>query len=129
MKKIVHTEKAPKAIGPYNQAVIAKRSGLVFTSGMIGIDPKSGELAGTDITGQARQVFENLREVLSAAGCGFENVIKSTLFLKNISDFNAVNAVYAEHFSADFPARSTVEVSRMPKDALLEIDMIAQLRE
>jgi 2-iminobutanoate/2-iminopropanoate deaminase len=127
MKKIVHTEKAPKAIGPYNQAVIETKSGLVFTSGQIGMDPKSGELVGPEVKAQAHQVLNNLKEVLVAAGCGFENVVKSTIYLKNIGDFAVVNAVYAEHFIRDFPARSTVEVARLPKDALVEIEMIAQL--
>jgi 2-iminobutanoate/2-iminopropanoate deaminase len=125
MKKIVHTEKAPRALGPYSQAVIETKSGLVFTSGQIGIDPKTGELVGPDPVSQARQVLENLKEVLAAAGCSFENVIKNTLYLKNISDFAAVNAIYAEYFNRDFPGRSTVEVARLPKDALVEIDMIA----
>jgi 2-iminobutanoate/2-iminopropanoate deaminase len=127
MKKIVHTQKAPQALGTYNQAVIAAHSGLVFTSGQIGIDPKTAELVGPDIVAQAHQVLDNLKEILAAAGCGFENVIKSTIYLKNISDFAAVNAVYAEHFIRDFPGRSTVEVARLPKDALLEIEMIAAL--
>jgi 2-iminobutanoate/2-iminopropanoate deaminase len=127
MKKIVHTEKAPKAIGPYNQAVIETKSGLVFTSGQIGMDPISGELVGPEVKAQAHQVLSNLKEVLAAAGCGFENVVKSTIYLKNIADFAVVNAVYAEHFIRDFPARSTVEVARLPKDALVEIEMIAQL--
>ncbi|HBC46831.1 MAG TPA: reactive intermediate/imine deaminase [candidate division Zixibacteria bacterium] len=127
MKKIVHTEKAPQALGPYNQAIIETRSGLVFTSGQIGIDPKTGELAGSDPVAQAHQVLNNLKEVLAAAGCSFENVIKSTIYLKNISDFAAVNSVYVEYFIRDFPVRSTVEVAGLPKDALLEIEMIAAL--
>jgi 2-iminobutanoate/2-iminopropanoate deaminase len=125
MKKIVHTEKAPEAIGPYNQVIIETESGLVFTSGQIGMDPKSGELVSPDVVEQAHQIFANLKAVLAAAGCGFEHVIKSTIYLKNISDFSAVNAVYAEHFIKDFPARSTIEVARLPKDALVEIEMIA----
>jgi 2-iminobutanoate/2-iminopropanoate deaminase len=125
MKKIVHTEKAPEAIGPYNQAIIETKSGLVFTSGQIGMDPETGDLVSGDVVEQAHQVFANLKEVLAVAGCGFEHVIKSTIYLKNISDFTAVNAVYAEHFIRDFPARSTVEVARLPKDALVEIEMIA----
>jgi 2-iminobutanoate/2-iminopropanoate deaminase len=127
MKKIVHTKNAPKAIGPYNQAIIETKSGLVFTSGQIGMDPNSGELVGPEVKAQAHQVLHNLKEVLAAAGCGFENVVKSTIFLKNIADFTVVNAVYAEHFIRDFPARSTVEVARLPKDALVEIEMIAQI--
>jgi 2-iminobutanoate/2-iminopropanoate deaminase len=125
MKKIVHTEKAPEAIGPYNQAIIETASGLVFTSGQIGMDPKTGELVSSDVVEQAHRVFANLKEVLAVAGCGFQDVIKSTIYLKNISDFAAVNAVYAEHFIRDFPARSTVGVAQLPKDALVEIEMIA----
>jgi 2-iminobutanoate/2-iminopropanoate deaminase len=125
MKKIVYTEKAPRALGPYNQAVIGTGNGLIFTSGQLGIDPKTGELAGPNIIAQAHQVLNNLKEILAAAGCGFENVIKSTIYLKNISDFAEFNAVYAEHFIIDCPARSTVEVARLPKDALVEIEMIA----
>jgi 2-iminobutanoate/2-iminopropanoate deaminase len=126
MKKIVHTEKAPQAIGPYNQAIIETANGLVFTSGQIGMDPMSGELVSSDVKAQAHQVLSNLKEVLLAAGCDFNNVIKSTIYLKNIGDFSVVNSVYAEHFIKDFPARSTVEVARLPKDALVEIEMIAQ---
>jgi 2-iminobutanoate/2-iminopropanoate deaminase len=125
MKKIVHTEKAPQAIGPYNQAVIETVSGLVFTSGQIGMDPQNGEIVSSDVKAQAHQVLKNLKEVLSAAGCDFGKVIKSTIYLKNIEDFSVVNSVYAEHFVKDFPARSTVEVARLPKDALVEIEMIA----
>jgi 2-iminobutanoate/2-iminopropanoate deaminase len=127
MKKIVHTEKAPQAIGPYNQAIIETVSGLVFTSGQIGMDAISGELISRDVKIQAHQVLNNLKEVLAAAGCDFGNVIKSTIYLKNIADFSVVNSVYAEHFIKDFPARSTVEVARLPKDALVEIEMIAQI--
>lgn len=127
MKKIVHTEKAPQAIGPYSQAIVETASGLVFTSGQIGMDPVTGDLVSPDVTAQAHQVFSNLRAVLSAAGCGFEHVVKSTIYLKNISDFSAVNKVYADHFIKDFPARSTVEVARLPKDALVEIEMIAKI--
>jgi 2-iminobutanoate/2-iminopropanoate deaminase len=129
MKKIVHTEKAPQAIGPYNQAVIETTSGLIFTSGQIGMNPKTGELVSPNVEAQAHQVLTNLKEVLIAAGCGFEDVVKSTIYLKDISDFGVVNAVYAEHFIKDFPARSTVEVARLPKDALVEIEMIALIRK
>ena len=127
MKKIVQTEKAPQAIGPYSQAIVETASGLVFTSGQIGMDPATGELVGPDITAQAHQVLNNLEAVLRAAGCGFEHVVKSTIYLKNIADFAAVNKVYADHFIKDFPARSTVEVARLPKDALVEIEMIARI--
>jgi 2-iminobutanoate/2-iminopropanoate deaminase len=126
MKKIVHTQDAPEPIGPYNQAIIETASGLVFTSGQIGMDPGSGELISHDVVEQAHRVFANLKAVLAAAGCGFEHVIKSTIYLKNIGDFSAVNEVYAEHFIKDFPARSTLEVARLPKDALVEIELVAK---
>jgi len=127
MKKIIHTDHAPKALGPYNQAIIDSQTGLLFTAGQIGIDPGSGELVGADAQHQAQQVFRNLRAVLEEAGCGFEDVLKSTIFLKNIDDFTAVNEVYAEHFIRDFPARSTVEVAKLPKDALVEIEFVARI--
>ena len=127
MKKIVSTSQAPQAIGPYNQAVIDPKLGLLFTSGQIGMDPQTGQLVGTDINSQTVRVFKNLKAVLEAGGCGFENVIKSTIFLKDMNDFTAVNEIYAEYFIKDFPARSTVEVARLPKDALVEIEMIASI--
>ncbi|OGC91503.1 MAG: reactive intermediate/imine deaminase [candidate division Zixibacteria bacterium RBG_16_53_22] len=127
MKKIIHTDRAPTALGPYNQAIIDAETGLLFTAGQIGIDPRSGELAGSDARGQAQQVFRNLRAVLEEAGCGFEDVLKSTIFLKNIDDFTPVNEVYAEHFIRDFPARSTVEVAKLPRNALVEIEFVARV--
>jgi 2-iminobutanoate/2-iminopropanoate deaminase len=127
MKKIIHTDRAPQALGPYNQAVIDRETGLLFTAGQIAIEPQSGTLVGADARAQAVQVFGNLRAVLEAAGCGFADVVKSTIFLKNIDDFDAVNEVYAEHFVRDFPARSTVEVARLPKGALVEIEFIARV--
>lgn len=127
MKKIVSTSQAPKAIGPYNQAIIEPKLGLLFTSGQIGMDPQTGQLVGNDIHSQTVRAFTNLKAVLEAGGCGFENVIKSTIFLKNMDDFAAVNEIYAEHVIKDFPARSTVEVARLPKDALVEIEMIASI--
>jgi 2-iminobutanoate/2-iminopropanoate deaminase len=125
MKKIVHTDKAPEAIGPYSQAVIEPKSGLIFTAGQIAMDPSTGELIAGDITDQARRVFENLKNVLKAAGCGFENVLKATVFMKDMGDFSKVNTVYSEYFKGDFPARSAVEVARLPKDVLVEIELIA----
>jgi len=127
MKKIVSTTGAPRAIGPYNQAVIETNTGLLFTAGQIGMDPRTGELVSPDVSEQAHQVFRNLKAVLEEAGCDFSHVIKSTIYLKNLDDFAAVNSVYAEHFIKDFPARSTVEVARLPKDALVEIEMIASV--
>ncbi len=127
MKKTVHTDNAPKAIGPYSQAVIDPNSGLVFTAGQIAIDPSTGEIVSGDVADQARQVFENLRNVLQAAGLDFGNVLKATVFLKNMDDFTRVNEVYSQHFKRDFPARSAVEVARLPRDVLLEIEMIAHV--
>ncbi len=127
MKKIVHTDNAPEAIGPYSQAVIDPNSGLVFTAGQIAIDPSTGEIVSGDVADQARQVFENLRNVLLAAGLDFGNVLKATVFLKNMDDFTRVNEVYSQYFKRDFPARSAVEVARLPRDVLLEIEMIAHV--
>jgi len=127
MKKIVHTDRAPKALGPYNQAVIDRETGLLFTAGQIALDPDTGNLVGTDARRQAQQVLINLKAVLQEAGCGFEDVVKSTIFLKNMDDFPAVNEIYAENFVKDFPARSTVEVARLPKNALVEIEFIARV--
>lgn len=123
MKKIIKTADAPKAIGPYSQAVDA--GGLVFTSGQIPIDPATGEVVQGDIKEQTKLVLENAKSILVAAGCNLTKVIKVTLYLKNMSDFDAVNEVYGAYFPADPPARSTVEVSRLPKDAPFEMDFVA----
>ncbi|MBE6424681.1 MAG: RidA family protein [Planctomycetaceae bacterium] len=120
----IATEKAPKAIGPYSQAVTA--NGFLYTSGQIPLDPETGSVAGTDIETQTRRVMENLAAVLEEAGIGFENVVKTTCFLKDLSDFAAFNAVYAEYF-VSLPARSCVEVSALPKGVLVEVELIAQL--
>jgi len=122
-KKIIKTGDAPKAIGPYSQAVEA--GGLVFISGQIPIDPKSGNLVQVDIKAQARQVMENAKAILSAAGCGMSQVVKATIYLKNMSDFSAVNEIYGGYFITDPPARATVEVSRLPKDVAIEMDFVA----
>ncbi len=122
-KEIIRSEHAPKAIGPYSQAVEA--GGFVFVSGQIPIDPKTGNLLEGDIKEQAKQVLENAKAVLGAAGCILQNVVKTTIYLKDMGDFAAVNEVYGQYFASEPPARATVEVSRLPKDALLEIDFIA----
>ena len=122
-KKIISTEKAPKAIGPYSQAVRAR--GLLFCSGQIPLDPKTGEMVSGDIEAQTRQVMKNIEGVLTAAGTGFARIVKTTIFLKSMDDFAAVNEVYAHYFTGTAPARSTVEVARLPKDALVEIEAIA----
>ncbi len=121
-KQIIKTDQAPKAIGPYSQAV--KAGNMLFLSGQIPINPATGEITG-DIKAQTRQALENLKAILSASGASPENVVKTTVFLKNLDDFNAMNEIYREYFSGDPPARSTVEVSRIPRGALVEIEAIA----
>ncbi len=127
MKKIVYTDNAPEAIGPYSQAVIEPDTGLVFTSGQIAIDPSTGKIVNGDVVDQARQVFENLKNVLGGGGADFGHVLKATVFLKDMGDFAKVNEVYSEYFKGDFPARSAIEVARLPKDVLVEIEMIAHV--
>ncbi|NCC66440.1 MAG: RidA family protein [Spirochaetia bacterium] len=123
-KKQVNTDKAPKAIGPYSQAVIA--GPFVFTSGQLPVDPVTNELVGGDAANQAKQVFENVKAVLAEAGSELSNVVKATVFLKNMDDFAAVNEVYASYFGEGIlPARSAVQVAKLPKDVLVEIEMIA----
>jgi len=122
MIKAIHTKKAPGAIGPYSQAVVA--NGFVFCSGQIGLDPKTGELV-EGIENQTRRVMDNLAVVLSAAGTDLAFVVKTTIYLKNISDFPAVNGIYGEYFTIHKPSRATVGVGDLPKGALIEIDAIA----
>lgn len=123
--RAVQTEAAPKAIGPYSQAVIA--NGFVFCSGQIPLDPETGVVVEGDVRVQTERVMKNLAAVLSAAGTGFDRVVKTTIFLKDLGDFAAVNEVYGAHFTGSAPARATVEVSRLPRDVRVEIDMIAAL--
>ena len=124
-REIIHTPDAPEPIGPYSQAV-AGAGRLVFTSGQIPMNPATGELETGDIEAQTRRVFENLKAVLAAANTSLERVVKVTVFLRDIRDFPVVNAVYAEFFAGDTaPARSTVQVARLPRDVGVEIDMIA----
>jgi len=123
MKKEVKTDKAPKAIGPYSQGVIA--NGFVFCSGQIPLDPASGELNTGPIEDQARLVLKNLGAVLEAAGSSFDRVVKTTIFLQDMNDFSKVNQVYAEFFKPPFPARATVQVARLPRDAKVEIEAVA----
>ncbi len=122
-KKIIKTADAPQAIGPYSQAVVA--GGLVFVSGQIPVDPKGGNVVQVDIKAQTRQVMENTRAILLAAGCGLQQVVKVTIYLKNMADFAAVNEVYGGYFPSEPPARATVEVSRLPKEVAIEMDFIA----
>jgi len=125
MKKIIKTDKAPEAIGPYSQAVKCK-SGLIYTAMQIGLDPGTGEFKGDGIESQTRQAFDNLKNILAAAGCGFENVVKSTLYFAELKDFARVNELYSQYFTGDFPARAAVEVSALPKGALIGIEMVAE---
>ncbi len=122
-RKIIRTNQAPEPIGPYSQAIEAQ--GLIFTSGQIAIDPKTGNLIQGSVTDQAHLVFKNLQAVLREAGSSLDSVVKTTIFLKDMNDFTAVNEVYASYFGKGLPARSTVEVSRLPKDVLVEVDCIA----
>ena len=121
--QIIETEKAPKAIGPYSQAV--KYESLIFISGQIAIDPQTEEFIGGDIVKQTERVMENIKGILEEAGLSFEHVIKTTIYLKNIDDFQKVNEVYGRYFKNHKPARATVEVSNLPKGALIEIEAIA----
>lgn len=122
MKKVISTKDAPQAIGPYSQAIAA--NGFLFISGQLGVTP-SGEFAGADVKSQAQRSLQNLQAILSEAGLGFENVVKTTIFLADIADFAAVNEIYAEFFNEPYPARSTVAVKTLPKGGLVEIELIA----
>ncbi|RJP54019.1 MAG: RidA family protein [Anaerolineaceae bacterium] len=122
-KKVVQTDKAPKAIGPYSQAIGTDK--MVFTAGQIALDPVTGELIAGGVEEQTRQVLNNLRNVLEAAGSSLEHVVKTTVFLQEMGDFPKMNAVYAEYFGENPPARSTVAVAALPKGGLVEIEAIA----
>ena len=122
-KTIIHTDKAPKAIGPYSQAV--RTDSLIYTAGQIALDPSTGELVAGSIEEQTRQVLTNLRNVLEAAGSSLEHVVKTTCFLKDMNDFPKFNAVYTEFFGANPPARSTVAVAGLPKGGLVEVEVVA----
>jgi len=123
MREVVSTKDAPQAIGPYSQAI--KANGFVFTSGQVAIDPSSQQVIAGDVAAQTERVLRNLSEILEAAGSGLGKVVRCTVFLKNMNDFAAMNEVYGKYFSSTPPARSTVEVARLPKDVLVEIDAIA----
>jgi 2-iminobutanoate/2-iminopropanoate deaminase len=123
MREVISTPDAPQAIGPYSQAIRA--NGFVFVSGQVSIDPATQQLISGDVAAQADRVLKNLSAILKAAGSGLEKVVRSTVFLKNMGDFGAMNEVYARYFNSVPPARSTVEVARLPKDVLVEIDVIA----
>ncbi|NLT39414.1 MAG: RidA family protein [Clostridiales bacterium] len=125
MKKVVHTSSAPAAIGPYSQGIAA--GGFVFTSGQLPIDPATGSFAGNTVAEQTRQSLLNVKAILESAGTGIENVVKVTVYLQNMDDFSEMNNTYMSFFPEQAPARSAVEVSRLPKDALVEIEAVAIL--
>lgn len=122
MKKAITTPNAPAAIGPYSQAI--EVNGMIYTSGVIPVNPATGEIAAT-VEEQAEQAFTNMAELLKASGSCMENVIKTTVFIKNMEDFGKINEIYAKYFTGVFPARSCVEVARIPKDVFLEVEAVA----
>ena len=123
MREVISTKDGPQAIGPYSQAI--KANGLVFVSGQVAIDPANQQVVSGDVAMQTDRALKNLSAILTAAGSGLEKVVRATVFLKNMNDFTAMNAVYGKYFKSAPPARSTVEVARLPKDVLVEIDVIA----
>lgn len=123
MKEIIHTEKAPAAIGPYSQGV--KAGNLLFISGQLPVDPATGKFAGQDVVSQTKMSLMNIQAILAQAGLSMENVVKTTVYLASMDDFAAMNGVYAKFFPSACPARVAVEISRLPKDALVEIEAIA----
>ncbi|MBE3579324.1 RidA family protein [Caldanaerobacter subterraneus] len=123
MKTIINTDAAPKAIGPYSQAVLV--DGFLYTAGQIAIDPATGEMVEADIEKQTERVLENIRAILKAAGMDFNNVIKTTVFVTNMADFAKINEIYGRYFKDNPPARSLVEVKSLPKGALIEIEVVA----
>ncbi|MFY9560745.1 MAG: RidA family protein [Terriglobales bacterium] len=123
MREVIATDHAPKAIGPYSQAIRA--AGLVFTSGQVALDPATQQVVAGDVAAQTDRVMKNLASVLQAAGSSLDKVLRCTVFLRNMGDFGAMNEVYGRYFTQAPPARSTVEVARLPKDVLVEIDVIA----
>lgn len=122
MKKVIKTDKAPAAIGPYSQAI--EVNGVVYTSGIIPVVPATGEIPEGSVE-QSKQAFENLTNLLKEAGCSMADVVKTTVFIKEMNDFAKINEVYEKFFEADYPARSCVEVARLPKDVMLEVEAIA----
>ncbi len=123
MKNVIKTDKAPQAIGPYSQAI--EVNGMVYTSGVVPIDPATGNVVEGDIKVQATRVFDSMKALLEAAGSSCEDVVKTTVFIKDMNDFAALNEIYATYFTGTFPARSCVEVARLPKDVLIEMEAIA----
>jgi 2-iminobutanoate/2-iminopropanoate deaminase len=125
MKDVVLTDKGPKPIGPYSQAI--KSAGFLFASGQVALDPRSNEFVPGDIRQQTERVLENIKGILEAGGVNLHHVVKTTVFLKDMNDFAAMNEVYGKYFTQAPPARSTVQVARLPKDALVEIEVVASL--
>ncbi|WP_025449527.1 RidA family protein [Helicobacter pylori] len=123
MKKVIHSTLAPKAIGPYSQAIAT--NDLVFVSGQLGIDATTGEFKGTDIHSQTTQSMENIKAILKEADLGMDSVVKTTILLKSLDDFAVVNEIYGSYFTEPYPARATFQVAKLPKDALVEIEAIA----
>ncbi|MGL2358084.1 RidA family protein [Helicobacter pylori] len=123
MKEVIHSTLAPKAIGPYSQAIAT--NDLVFVSGQLGIDATTGEFKGTDIHSQTTQSMENIKAILKEAGLGMDSVVKTTILLKSLDDFAVVNEIYGSYFKEPYPARATFQVAKLPKDALVEIEAIA----
>ncbi|EJC07959.1 RidA family protein [Helicobacter pylori] len=123
MKEVIHSTLAPKAIGPYSQAIAT--NDLVFVSGQLGIDASTGEFKGTDIHSQTTQSMENIKAILKEAGLGMDSVVKTTILLKSLDDFSVVNGIYGSYFKEPYPARATFQVAKLPKDALVEIEAIA----
>jgi len=122
-KRIVKTEGAPGAIGPYSQAVVA--DGFVYTAGQVALDPRTGQLVPGDIRIQTKRVMENLKAVLEAAGSSMDKVVKTTIFLRDLNDFGTMNEIYGEYFKENPPARSTVQVAKLPREAVVEIEVVA----
>jgi len=122
MREVISTDRAPRAIGPYSQAIRA--NGLIFTAGQIALDPATGQVAEGDVAQQTTRVLENLKGIIEAAGSSLDRTVKATVYLKDMNDFAAMNEVYTRYFPTDPPARSTVEASRLPRDVRLEIDLI-----
>jgi 2-iminobutanoate/2-iminopropanoate deaminase len=123
MKEVIASTRAPKPIGPYSQAI--KANGFLFLAGQVSLDPVSGEFSAGDIRQQTKRVLENIKGILEAAGSNFHHVVKTTVFLKDMNDFAAMNEVYGRYFTVAPPARSTVQVARLPKDGLVEIEVVA----
>lgn len=123
MKEVIHTTNAPNAIGPYSQAI--KANGFLFVSGQLPIVPTTGQFAPGGVAAQTKQSLENIKAILAQAGCILDDVVKTTIFIKDMNDFSAVNDMYATYFIKEFPARACFEVARLPKDALVEIEVIA----